>query len=266
MRGLIAASAPQHFSATDAEICVLSDASHGGWGLIVSQVRNWKNEVPVHEQDHELLICKGGLFKGFSLNWSIVEKEAYSLVKACTDLEYLLQREKGFRMYTDHANLMYIFNPAMEINRHVRDKLQPWAMRLWGLRYTIKHIDGSSNVSADMISRWGQPGAESGEARCLAVRTRRGSAVSAIRPLSDPGFKWPQRDEIVKCQRKHVKVLRDMVHEVVDGVIMVEGRVWVPDNAHELIVCLMVIAHRGSHGHRGEALMTTLLSERFAIH
>ncbi|POM67663.1 Hypothetical protein PHPALM_16295, partial [Phytophthora palmivora] len=37
---LIAASAPQHFPAATADICVLSDASHGGWGLIVSQVRN----------------------------------------------------------------------------------------------------------------------------------------------------------------------------------------------------------------------------------
>ncbi|GMF30980.1 unnamed protein product [Phytophthora fragariaefolia] len=266
VRGLITASAPQHFPAADADTCVLSDASHGGWGLIVSQVRNWNDEAPVYEQDHELLICKGGLFKGSSLNWSIVEKEAYPLVKACTDLEYLLQREKGFRMYTDHANLMYIFNPSMEIKRHVRDKLQRWAMRLWGLRYTIEHINGSSNVWADMFSRWGQPGAESGEARCLAVRTRSGSAVSAIRPLSDPGFKWPQRDEIVRCQRKHVKVLRDVAHEVVDGVIMVEGRMWVPDSAHDMLARLMVIAHCGSHGHRGEAPMATLLSERFAIH
>ncbi|OWZ01238.1 LOW QUALITY PROTEIN: hypothetical protein PHMEG_00027416, partial [Phytophthora megakarya] len=77
---------------------------------------------------------------------------AYPLVNACTDLEYLLQRKKGFRMYTDHANLMYIFNRAMEIKSHVRDKLQRWAVPLCGIRYTIEHIDGTHNVWADMVS------------------------------------------------------------------------------------------------------------------
>ncbi|OWZ09301.1 hypothetical protein PHMEG_00018016, partial [Phytophthora megakarya] len=185
---LIASSAPQHFPSDDSDIVVLTDASHGGWGLIVSQVKHRNEKLPVHEQDHELLICKGGLFKGSSLNWSIVEKEAYPLVKACTDLEYLLQRKKGLRMYTDHANLMYIFNPAMEIKRHVRDKLQRWAMRLCGLRYTIEHIDGTHNVWADMVSRWGQSDKQQQETRCLAVCTRSSPAVSVLRPIADPSF------------------------------------------------------------------------------
>ncbi|KAG2974847.1 hypothetical protein PC121_g23517 [Phytophthora cactorum] len=124
VRQLIAASVPQHFVSNDAELCVLLDVSHGGWGLIVSQVKVWKENTPVHEQDHHRLVCKGCLFKRLSLNWSIVEKEAYTLVKACKDFKYLLQRKNGLKMFTDHVSLLNIVNPSREIKRHVSNKLQ----------------------------------------------------------------------------------------------------------------------------------------------
>ncbi|OWY98084.1 hypothetical protein PHMEG_00031243, partial [Phytophthora megakarya] len=205
---LIASSAPQHFPSDDSDIVVLTDASHGGWGLIVSQ-------------------------------------EAYPLVNACTDLEYLLQRKKGFRMYTDHANLMYIFNRAMEIKSHVRDKLQRWAVPLCGIRYTIEHIDGTHNVWADMVSS--------------------SLAVSVLRPIADPSFEWPLLSDIKGCQRQHAEALRGMHYELQDNIVMVDGKTWIPNGARELLTRLMVIAHCGSHGNRGEDPMTTLLRQRFDI-
>uniref|UniRef100_H3H5Q5 Reverse transcriptase domain-containing protein n=1 Tax=Phytophthora ramorum TaxID=164328 RepID=H3H5Q5_PHYRM len=64
------------------QLCLLSDASDAGWGLIVSQVAVWKHDKPIQEQHHELLICMGGSFSGSALNWSVIEKECFPIVHA----------------------------------------------------------------------------------------------------------------------------------------------------------------------------------------
>ncbi|OWY93062.1 hypothetical protein PHMEG_00037678 [Phytophthora megakarya] len=124
-----------------------------GYSIIVTQVANWEPNVPVAQQQHQLIICKGETFRHNELNWTIVEKEAYLIVKACHELEYLLLRPNGFCLYCDHANLIYIFAPHDELKRHVRDRLQRWSMRLCGLHYVIEHISGEHNVWADIVSR-----------------------------------------------------------------------------------------------------------------
>ncbi|POM62149.1 hypothetical protein PHPALM_28729 [Phytophthora palmivora] len=71
----------------DAELCVFTDASLFGFSIVVTQVVTWQQGVPVEKQKHQLVICKGGMFKHSQLNWTVVEKEAFPIVKACNDLE-----------------------------------------------------------------------------------------------------------------------------------------------------------------------------------
>ncbi|OWZ01645.1 LOW QUALITY PROTEIN: hypothetical protein PHMEG_00026926 [Phytophthora megakarya] len=40
---------PAALPSDGSDIVVLTDASHGGWGLIVSQVKHWNEKLPVHE-------------------------------------------------------------------------------------------------------------------------------------------------------------------------------------------------------------------------
>ncbi|POM74029.1 Hypothetical protein PHPALM_9063 [Phytophthora palmivora] len=108
----------------DAELCVFTDASLFGFSIVVTQEVTWQ------------------------------QGEAFPIVKACNDLEYLLLRPRGFRLFCDHANLIYIFAPHDELKKHVRDRLQRWAMRLRGLHYHVEHIGGDANVWADIVSRW----------------------------------------------------------------------------------------------------------------
>ncbi|KAF4133186.1 RNase H-like domain found in reverse transcriptase [Phytophthora infestans] len=126
----------------DAELCVFTDASLSGFGIMVKQGMQWQPGIPAERQNHQLIICKGGTFKRSQLNWTVVEKEAYPIVKACNDLEYLLLRPGGFRLFCDHANLIYIFSPHADLKKRVRDRLQRWAVRLCGLYYRIEHISG----------------------------------------------------------------------------------------------------------------------------
>lgn len=104
-----------------------SQDSLTGWSILLSQVRNWEDGLHVAEQSHEVLDCRGGVFTGLQENWYIVEKKAYTVVRACSDLAYLLEREKGVHIFCGHANLIHIFAPDKTIKPHMRGKLQRWA-------------------------------------------------------------------------------------------------------------------------------------------
>ena len=57
-----------------------------------------------------------------------------------------LVRRGGFRMFTDHRNLRYIFNPVGAISQVTKpqaDMLERWAVYLRCFEYTIEHIAGS---------------------------------------------------------------------------------------------------------------------------
>jgi hypothetical protein len=84
-------------------VCLFTDASKDGWAVVLTQVHNWATDIAVHEQSHEMLVCRSGSFKGAEANWSVIEKEAYPIVRACADLSYLLERENGFKIFCDHA-------------------------------------------------------------------------------------------------------------------------------------------------------------------
>ncbi|POM60528.1 hypothetical protein PHPALM_30608 [Phytophthora palmivora] len=58
-----------------------------------------------------------------ALNWGVIEKECYSIVRSCEKLEYLLLRPQGFRLYCDHRYIIFLFSPNKELKPHVREKL-----------------------------------------------------------------------------------------------------------------------------------------------
>lgn len=60
-------------------------------------------------------------------------------------------------MFTDHANLVYIFDPYGRNPgkpRHTASKFMRWALKLSSFRYIIEQVAGDRNVWADMLSRW----------------------------------------------------------------------------------------------------------------
>ncbi|POM80973.1 Hypothetical protein PHPALM_1125 [Phytophthora palmivora] len=178
---LIRDSALMTFPDDDCEVCLFVDASQEGYAIILTQVPEWNDTLTVGEQDHRLIVCKSGLFGDSQLRWPIIDKEAYPIVKACQDLCYVLQRANGFRLFCDHSNLNYVFARKVELKKHVRDRLQRWAMRLCGMRYTIEHIP---------------------------VRTRRDrpapvTSLSQLRPLMDAEFVFPTLEDVREAQAGH---------------------------------------------------------------
>jgi transposase InsO family protein len=99
-----------------------------------------------------------GAFTSSELNYPIVEKECYAINKAVDTLGYLLERPEGFRLFTDHANLVFMLDPLSsgnKVRKNSVDKIHRWAANLFPLKFQIHHIAGEDNVFADLLTRWG---------------------------------------------------------------------------------------------------------------
>lgn len=140
----------------DWDVVLVADASLDHWGSVLTQLPLEDANKPLAEQRHQPLAFLSGHFRGSSHRWPTIEKEAFALMESCKRLEYLLMRPRGFRLYTDHRNLVYIFNPYgfdSNMQRYQADKLQRWAMALTCFQYEIEHIRGEDNVWGDLLSR-----------------------------------------------------------------------------------------------------------------
>ena len=248
VKELLSHSVKMAFPEPDKQMCLLADASDYGWGLIVTQVTDWQQNVPIQNQKHQLLASMGGLFRGSQLQWTVLEKEMYPLARACDRLEWLLLRPQGVKVYCDHRNLVLLFVPNRELKKHVSGKLLRWSLKLAGIRYEIEHIEGTHNVWADLISRWGSgrqavdksettlPIASCSQSSKMvmqvkAVRAANSrSAKSRIRPIDSERFVWPTLDEIRKLQELHRSKEEHAVRDD-NGTWRVADKIWIPPDS-----------------------------------
>ena len=170
----------------DMERCVFHDSSGDFCSVIITQVFVSDLSKPLSEQRHEPLAFHSKAFSGASLRWSFPEKEAYGLIDAVDRFDYLLICDRPFHIFTDHRNLIFIFNPessSVPLKRHSIDKIHRWSLRLSSLNYLIEHIPGHLNIWADMLTRWAAP-------RCtdIAVVRLTKLPVGIVQPLISPRF------------------------------------------------------------------------------
>lgn len=169
-------------------------------------------------------------------------------------------------MYCDHANLIKVFDSKREMKQHVRGKLQRWSFKLAGLKYEIEHIKGEDNVWADIVSRWG-PRAAAVTARAKAARTRARGEPLVLRSLQDEHCDWPTVASVAASQQQHRGWLDEhgVDCEEDDGTIYIGDKLWIPAMDKELVQRLLVVAHCGSHGHRGEDVMVSRLDGHYHL-
>lgn len=239
-----------------AEVCLYTDASQDFWGAVVTQLPAAEVDLPLLEQNHQPLAFLSGRFVGASSRWSTIEKEAFAIVEAVRRLEYLLLRPAGFRLYTDHRNLVYMFNPYATdgaMARYRADKLQRWALSLMAFKYIIEHVPGEANVWGDLLSRWGAGQTLSSDN--VAVRLARLAVVQRVSPLEEEAFVWPSEAEIRAVQEAATAAGLGMAGAMLDAdhhlMVTPTGQIYIPDNAVDLQQRLCVVAHAGGSGHRG---------------
>jgi RNase H-like domain found in reverse transcriptase len=141
----------QRASRTATSPCVFAytDASERHWSSIITQVPHADLELPHADQSHAPLAFLSGSFVGAPFRWSIADKEGFAIMHTCQRLDYLLRCPAGFSLFSDHRNLIYIFDPRGHnpgLAQHSEARLLRWALKLSSYHYVIEYIAGSDNV------------------------------------------------------------------------------------------------------------------------
>lgn len=96
-------------------------------------------DLEIEKQNHDALSFLSGSFTGSSSIWSIVEKEAFSVVDSMKRLDHYTAAGE-ISLYTDHPNPVYTVAPygrTPGISKHTANKLMRWALKLSAYRYVI---------------------------------------------------------------------------------------------------------------------------------
>ncbi|ETV95977.1 hypothetical protein H310_10633 [Aphanomyces invadans] len=206
------------------EVCVFTDASDMFWGAVATQGPVEDLSLPLEDQRHQPLAF-------ISARWPIVEKEANAVVESCKRLDYLIVRPGGFRLFTDHRNLVYMFNPSGSnghLAKYQSDEPQRWALIM---------------STFPLLSRCGSipPAPPVPHVHKL---------VHVVSPLQREDFEWPTAASILAAQTSAIEGGESTPTGVVwnegESFHMDEkGRIWIPDSAVDLQQRLCVIAHQG---------------------
>nr|CCA27769.1 AlNc14C671G12384 [Albugo laibachii Nc14] len=156
-------------------LCVFADASERHWGSVVTQVSSHQMDRELEAQEHVPLLFLSGSLTDSALKWTILEKEAFSLVET---------------LHIDPTSV------ATVVPKYMADKLQRWSILLMVYEYVIHDISGTSNVWADLLSRWGKDAVS-----VCALRI----TTPILSPMLDKDFQWPDHDEVLREQRKPTK-------------------------------------------------------------
>lgn len=120
------------------EFMLRTDASNTAMGAILSQ-----GELGL---DHPVGFYSAK-FNSAQRNYSTIEKEFLAIVRAIENFRvYLLHRK--FRLITDHNPLIYIRSSVPQNSRLLR-----WRLSLEEYDFYIQHQPGTSNATADFLSR-----------------------------------------------------------------------------------------------------------------
>lgn len=237
--------------------CLFTDASDGYWAAILTQIPENQVGIKVEDQTHEPLGFLSGAFTKHSSHWSIVEKEAYAVVASMEQFHYMTAGGT-VHMFTDHANLTYIFDPYGRnpgINRQVANKLMRWALKLCGHNYAIEFLSGERNVWADLLTRWAAPSSE--------YKAKIAVMYAPVNPSGNIEYDWPTRSDLVKCQNDS-KSKRPKDYSIIDGLVLdPKKRAWIPEDDHMLKLRLLIAAHCGHAGHRAKTITTSAVAKEF---
>ena len=185
-------------------------------------------------------------------------------------MHWLLAIPEGFDLFTDHNNLVFIFDPLAilpDLSQTAVKKVLRWAVRMSQYNYICYHIKGRDNVWADLISRW-----------MPSTVLRRLVFVPPLVSSTYEDFEWPSITNIRNSQIKLKKKLDnaplspdniDLKHrmidlKLIDGVLRDKHNlIWIPDDDDDLQLRICIIGHTGPAGHRGIDTTRTNISSIF---
>ena len=204
-------------------LCIHTDSSDRHWAVCATQCDQSELSKPSVDQKHEPLAFLSGTFSEREEHWSTYEREAFAVVQAFKKLDYLLTCDSTTRIFTDHRNLLFTFNPiAMEpsLGRHKVLKVIRWALFLSGFNYRIEHVPGNTNIWSDIMTRWMQ-GYRKTPAILRVTSTLPFNGV--VIPPNSPEFEWPTIEIIKKIQFAHKHKVPRAAKLDSSGLLLIKG-------------------------------------------
>jgi len=190
-------------------------------------------------------------------NYEIHNKEMLAVIRCLEAWRHYLEGAKlKFEIWTDHKNLQYFM-----VSQKLNQRQARWALYLSWFSFTLKHVPGKSMGKADGLSRrpdW-QDGVERDNKNQKLVKPewiRKAETIIEEENLKERIRKAQEGNEkVVKAveelKKAGIKMLRDKEWEVEDGIVMKEGRIYVPEgDLRREIIQLHHDTPVGGHGGR----------------
>lgn len=142
-------------------------------------------------------------------------------------MDYLLCEAQPVHIFTDHQNLLFVFDPSTlrpDSPRHVLSKGHRSVIPLLRFEFFIIHMDGFKNIFANILTRRLEG--------CRKITTRRVAALYGYIIRSSKDITMVTSEDIIKEQaryERHVGVNKDA-----DGIIKNHERIWIPKESKEL--------------------------------
>ena len=147
---------------------------------------------------------------------------------------YLEGVKLEFKIWMDHKNLQY-FMTSQKLNR----RQARWVLYLSQFNFALKHIPGKSMGKADRLSKrldWQERVEKDNEDQKLIKPEWIKGAETIIEEgnLKERIKKVQKGDEkvvkmIEKLKRAGIKTLKDEEWEIEDGIVIMEGRIYIPE-------------------------------------
>jgi len=190
-------------------------------------------------------------------NYEIYDKEMLAVIRCLEAWKHYLEGAKlEFEIWTDHKNLQY-FMTSQKLNR----RQAQWALYLLRFNFTLKHVLGKSIEKADGLSK--RPDWQEGVERDNEDQTLiKPEWVRGVETIVEEGnlkerIKMAQEgdERVVKAveelKKVRVKMLRDEEWKIENGVVLKEGRIYVPEGKlRGEIIRLHYDTPLGGHGGR----------------
>eukprot|EP00924_Labyrinthula_sp_SR-Ha-C_P014206 maker-scaffold_59-snap-gene-0.109-mRNA-1 protein AED:0.56 eAED:0.57 QI:0/0/0/1/1/1/2/0/828 len=147
----------QHYN-RNMDLILVTDASDKYHSAILFQARQEERGKDLLKKTVYPMMFFSGKFDASQLVWGICHKELYPIIRTFNKLSYLLPfHPTAVQVYTDHLNLKAILQGGSKINHGHLNRLQRWMVILQHVLVDIHHVNGDSNIFADMLTRWAAP-------------------------------------------------------------------------------------------------------------
>jgi len=201
-------------------------------------------------------------------NYKIYDKEMLAVIRCLEAWRHYLEGAKlEFEIWTDHKNLQYFM-----MSQKLNCKQARWALYLSRFNFTLKHIPGKSMGKAGGLNRrldW-QEGVEKDnkDQKLIKPEWIRGAETIIEEGNLKERIKRAQKgdEKVVKAveelKRAEIKMLKDEEWKVEDGIVMREGRIYIPEGElRREIICLY--HNTLVEGHGGRWKMAELVARNY---